>query len=473
MATLLKSTHNLEQINPSEVALVIQAAADLSLVLNSNGEVISIAYGNPELHDPIFDQWIGKNWVDTVTVESRNKVQTLIKDAEPRSLTRFRQINVATSKGIDLPLLCATLKIASSGQIIVLSRDLSEISQLQQRLIDAQQSIEKDYTRLRQLETRYRVLFEMASEAVLVIDANTFKIVEANPRAANVIGESIKKLINHSLIDLLAKGDRIQAQSILSKVTYTNNSAELETKLPNGQNILLSASPFRNENKSFILLAFRPSGDLITKHSNESSSLLIQALDNAPDSFIVTNMAGKILSANQAFLRLVMADKLDQINNQSLERWLERAGVDLRVMLSNLQDKGFIKLFSTSVRDNYGTMHPVEISAVAVPYPHACLGFTIREIGSRINSKPQNNDSISRSSEELTQLVGRLPLKDIINETTDLIEQLCIKAALELTRGNRVSASEMLGLSRQSLYIKLRKYNLGDLSRDTEVDEEA
>jgi len=101
------------------------------------------------------------------------------------------------------------------------------------------------------------------------------------------------------------------------------------------------------------------------------------------------------------------------------------------------------------------------------------LGFTIREIGSRINSKPQNNDSISRSSEELTQLVGRLPLKDIINETTDLIEQLCIKAALELTRGNRVSASEMLGLSRQSLYIKLRKYNLGDLSRDTEVDEEA
>ena len=48
-------------------------------------------------------------------------------------------------------------------------------------------------------------------------------------------------------------------------------------------------------------------------------------------------------------------------------------------------------------------------------------------------------------------------------ETTDVIERLCIEAALELTRDNRASAAEMLGLSRQSLYVKLRRYGLGDL----------
>ena len=36
-------------------------------------------------------------------------------------------------------------------------------------------------------------------------------------------------------------------------------------------------------------------------------------------------------------------------------------------------------------------------------------------------------------------------------------------AALELTRDNRASAAEILGLSRQSLYVKLRRYGLGDL----------
>jgi hypothetical protein len=38
---------------------------------------------------------------------------------------------------------------------------------------------------------------------------------------------------------------------------------------------------------------------------------------------------------------------------------------------------------------------------------------------------------------ELTELVGRVPMKDIVSETTDLIEQLCIETALQMTQDNR------------------------------------
>ena len=471
MTNIASTAHTFGQLNPEEIANLVEASADISLTLNSAGVIQSIAFGNPDLRSPNLENWVGKSWIDMVTVESRPKIQALLTDANESSLSRFRQINVPMPGASDLPLLCATLKIGSSGQIIALARDLREISLLQQRLVDAQQAIERDYTRLRQLETRYRVLFEMASEAVLVLDANTFKIVEANPRAADLLSESIKKLNGRSLIDYFAKGDRIQAQSLLSKVAYTSTAADLNTKLLNGQEAFLSAAPFRNENQSLLLITIKRSGEFVDRQDAGAQSLVIQALENAPDGFIVTNSAGKILTANQAFLRLVMADKLDQILNEPLERWLERSSVDLRVMLSNLQEKGSIKLFATSIRDSFGTLHPVEISAVSVSYPHSCLGFTIREVGSRIRSKIQPDESITRSSEELTQLVGRLPLKEIINETTDLIEQLCIKAALDLTRGNRVSESEMLGLSRQSLYIKLRKYNLSDQSKDSDIEE--
>ena len=65
--------------------------------------------------------------------------------------------------------------------------------------------------------------------------------------------------------------------------------------------------------------------------------------------------------------------------------------------------------------------------------------------------------------EQFTHLVGRVPMKNLVRETTDLIERLCIQAALELTRDNRASAAEMLGLSRQAFYSKLRRYGLGDL----------
>ena len=471
MNNITSPAHVLGQLNPDEVAHIVQASADISLTLNRDGVIQSIAFGNPDLRSPNLEGWVGKNWLDVVTSESRPKIQPPLQDGNETSLSRFRQINVPSPGSADLPLLCATLKIGSTGQIIALARDLREISLLQQRLVDAQQAIERDYTRLRQLETRYRVLFEMASEAVIVLDANSFKIIEANPRAADLLGDSVKKLNGRLLMDYLTKGDRIQVQSLLSKVAYTSTVADLNTSIQSGQEVYLSAAPFRNENQSLILVTLKRAGEFIDRQDSSAQSLVIQALENAPDGFIVTNSAGKILTANQAFLRLIMSDKLEQILNESLDRWLERSSVDLRVMLSNLQEKGAIKLFATSIRDSFGTLHPVEISAVSVPYPHACLGFTIREVGSRIRSKIQPEESITRSSEELTQLVGRLPLKEIINETTDLIEQLCIKAALDLTRGNRVSASEMLGLSRQSLYIKLRKYNLSDQSKDSDIEE--
>jgi DNA-binding NtrC family response regulator len=73
---------------------------------------------------------------------------------------------------------------------------------------------------------------------------------------------------------------------------------------------------------------------------------------------------------------------------------------------------------------------------------------------------------LPRTVEQFTDLVGRVPLKSLVRETTDLIERLCIEAALELTRDNRASAADMLGLSRQGLYAKLRRYGLGDLDGD-------
>jgi DNA-binding NtrC family response regulator len=46
-------------------------------------------------------------------------------------------------------------------------------------------------------------------------------------------------------------------------------------------------------------------------------------------------------------------------------------------------------------------------------------------------------------------------LKDIVAETTNVIQKMCIETAIELTMNNRVAATEMLSLSRQSLYVKL------------------
>ena len=111
----------------------------------------------------------------------------------------------------------------------------------------------------------------------------------------------------------------------------------------------------------------------------------------------------------------------------------------------------------------------VEVSAALISEgATGRLGFAIRDVGARLPGPTREVTGTGRSVEQLTQLIGRVPLKDLVREATDLIERLCIEAALELTTDNRAAAAEMLGLSRQSLYVKLRRYGLGDLAGNGE-----
>ena len=105
----------------------------------------------------------------------------------------------------------------------------------------------------------------------------------------------------------------------------------------------------------------------------------------------------------------------------------------------------------------------VEISAAAVTRNEGTkIIFFSRDISRRLTSDHPLTERLPRSIEQITERVGRLPLKELVRESTDVIEALCIEAALKLTRDNRASAAEILGLSRQSLYTKLRRYGIGE-----------
>ena len=87
------------------------------------------------------------------------------------------------------------------GGVVAFGRDLRVVSALQQRLVNAQQSMERDYSRLQYGEMRYRVLFQLSSEAVLIVDAVTGKIVESNPAADRLFGQETGKLAGQGLAE--------------------------------------------------------------------------------------------------------------------------------------------------------------------------------------------------------------------------------------------------------------------------------
>lgn len=62
--------------------------------------------------------------------------------------------------------------------------------------------------------------------------------------------------------------------------------------------------------------------------------------------------------------------------------------------------------------------------------------------------------------QSLTGRLGETTLKVLVSETVGAVERHCIEAALAMTDGNRSAAAKMLGLSRQSLYMKLARYGI-------------
>ena len=344
--------------------------------------------------------------------------------------------------------------------LLAVGRDLRSQAALQQRLVTAQLSMERDYWRLRQVETRYRLLFQMATEPVLILEGAIDKLEEANPAAYELFGESMRSP-HWSLADGLDGPSHQTLRDMLERLRASGRADPCTVRLRDGQEDLqVAASQFRQENTQHFLLRFGRTSEAPAGNGSGSRQQLLQIIEAAPDALVVTDIDGRILSANRAFLDLGQLGSEDQARSELLDKWLGRTGVDFRVLLSNLRQHGSVRLFATQMRGEYGSTAEVEISAVAVSNPQPCLGFTIRDMGRRLNETTRGAKELPRSASQMTELVGRLPLKDIVRETTDLIEQLCIEAALELTGDNRASAAEMLGLSRQSLYIKLRRFGI-------------
>jgi PAS domain-containing protein len=82
----------------------------------------------------------------------------------------------------------SVVQLGTDGPLVAIGRDMRSLAGLQQRLVDAQHALERDYWRLRSVETRFRLLFDMASEAIVVVDAGTARILEANPAALEFFG---------------------------------------------------------------------------------------------------------------------------------------------------------------------------------------------------------------------------------------------------------------------------------------------
>jgi transcriptional regulator PpsR len=448
-------------------ARLLAETGDVTFILDHGGVIRDIAIASRELADEGFGEWRGRAWIDTVSDESRGKIGQMLRDAASAQSVRWRQVNHVTPAG-EVPVRYLALSADADGRVIAVGRDVRATAALQQRLLAAQQSMERDYVRLRQAESRYRQLFDQSSEAVLIVDASTRRITDANPAAKRLVSGRKDSPAGQPFSSILHGDDRDAGVAMLGAVAATEKVLPLVLRMTDGrQTCEISATLFREGRGAYFLVRLRPLSNE-GPGAAEGGRSLEATLELIPDAFVLTDETLTILAHNSAFLDITQYARPEQVVGQPLGQFVGRPGIDLNLLQSQLRDHGMVRNFSTIVRSQLGLQDEVELAAVATQdNDRVCYGLSLRDVGHLRPARMPVGDN-PQSVEQLTELVGRVSLKEIVRESTSLIERLCIEAALNYTSDNRASAAELLGLSRQSLYSKLHRHGMatGGLAED-------
>ena len=442
------------------------AQPDITLALDFDGIIRGATLAGTMPDNLGLNAWLGRRWVETVEEVAGEKIERMLEDARRSGVSAFRQITQRFPGGRELPIEYAAVRLGGQAGLIAIGKNLQAVAELQSRLIAAQQAREQDYWKLREIETRSRLLFDAASEAVLVMHSETGRVIEANPAAIRLLGIAP----GWDLAQEIAARDRASFAGMLGRARDQGRAPGILVHLgPHEAPWTTRASLMASEPGPVFLVQLTPVADLASRAADRlriAAAALPPAIDGLvdqlPDAFVALDSRGTVRRVNRAFLDLVQAPTEAAVLGDRIGRWLSRPGADAPMLLETLHRHRSARLFPTTVTGELGTETEVEISAVVVGEGDDRLtGLLIRDVSRRLPLPAQSEDDmLAAALQSLTSQVGRTPLTTLVRDTTSVLERHCIQAALGLAGGKRTQAAELLGLSRQSLYAKLDRYGI-------------
>ena len=435
---------------------------DVTLLLNTEGIIQEVTLSDA-LSEERVEAWIGYPWLDTVTDVSGDKVKRMVEDAHASRVSVFRQLTQRFPSGLEVLMEYTTVRLGEGAGLLAIGKSLQAVAELQSQLLAAQQAMERDYWRLREIETRYRLIFNASSEAVLMLKAANLRIVEANPAAIGALGLALQPeaIAGREIVAQLEPEERESFQAMLQRVREQGKAPGFLMHIgPEREPWVVRASLIKSETGPVFLLQLAPVWTKQFSPTGNKPIAIEKLIERAPDGFAVINSEGVILSANPALLDMLQAGSEQSVVGERLGRWLGRPGADLTVLLASVQRHGVVRLFSTTIHGELGTNTEVEISATGnVDTDPQHYGVLLRDVSRRLPTASENK-GLSALQDSLSERVGKTTLRKLVEEAVTVVERHYIDAALELTGGNRTAAAELLGLSRQSLYDKLDRYSI-------------
>lgn len=447
--------------DPHVLVDLVAAASDITLMLDASGRVLSLRV-NPASSDfGKLDHWVGRPIGDFLTVESTPKFQAARERlGQGVSPSRPIELNHRDNAVWEFPIRYVLQPVGVDGALLMMGRDLRPVAETQRQLVQAQIALERGYEAQREFDSRYRLLLATVSDAIVLVSLGDGRVTDANDHAADLFGSARKDVIGTVFASQFAETRRTEMEARLVNAAMSDRAEPvLLTTARTGRPLVLVPHVFRVGGDRVVICRIVPQE---SRPATDAPAALPDALFAAAiEGILFTDSKGVIRDANERFLSMVDAGTLPSVKSRNLGEFLARGQVDLGVILENVQRLGEVRVYATDLVSDFGSRVQVELSATRLRPGDGpqLIGFVFRDAGGRAETmRLPMTQGVGASQANILELVGSASLKEIVAETSDVIEKLCIETAIKLTNNNRVAAAEMLGLSRQSLYVKLRKY---------------
>jgi len=203
------------------VSDVIEAMPDALIMLDIDGNVLQINSAYTRMFGLKAEEVVGKNTMELPTMRS--------EDAEKGMKLMKEVLETGEAKAIDMMVYAKGGKefpISATGTIVKDADGNPTYFVSTMRDITEQKKAEEA---LRESEHNYRVLFESRIDGAAVIDAETMKVVLANPTAAKMYGfDSMEEVTTANLLEYIHPDDRDRALNAIAEDLFEKDLRRIE-----------------------------------------------------------------------------------------------------------------------------------------------------------------------------------------------------------------------------------------------------
>jgi len=248
-----------------------------------------------------------------------------------------------------------------------------------------------DYWQKRQTEAKYRLLFQLSSDPVLLVDAETLHITDANRAAGRAFGLAHEKLIGLAVTTRVDPLSHAALKASLNTAKTSDSSVSVNVRLAGlrGQ-ARIEIAAFASGSTSVLLVR------VCESEISDAKDQLLDLIEQTADCVVLADVEGRIIAANQAFVALTQIPDENHVKGDLLSDWISCSHRELMNILAKIRDTDAVPRVSTTLRSIRGVVAAaIDLSAIRIRTAAGedFLGFILRI------SDPARNTETSGNSE--------------------------------------------------------------------------